>query len=189
MNHPILDQTFENQNFSGKKLLAKEYDNCTFANCDFTEANMSVVTFLECTFDTCNFGATMLKETSFQEVIFKDCKMLGSDFTSCNDFMFSVRFDHCNLEYSSFSGFAMKNTMFTSCSLKEVDFTDTDITGSVFADCNLKNAIFENTIAENVDFRTAKHFIIDPEKNRLKKAKFSTTGLEGLLRKYNLNIE
>ncbi len=189
MNHLILDQTFENKSFSGEKLPSREYDNCTFINCDFTGANMSVVTFLECRFDTCNFTKTMLKETSFQEVTFKECKMLGLDFGNCNDFMFSAEFDYCNLEYSSFSGFTMKNTMFNSCSLKEADFTDADIVGSTFYDCDLAKAIFENTIAEKVDFSTAKNFAIDPEMNRLKKAKFSTSGLAGLLHKHDLDVK
>ncbi|MBP2832652.1 pentapeptide repeat-containing protein [Aquimarina sp. U1-2] len=189
MNHSIFDQTFKNDHFSGKKLPARAYDNCTFLNCDFTATNMSTVTFLECNFDTCNFDSTMLKETSFQGVVFKASKMLGVNIGSCNDFMFSAKFEDCNLDYSSFYGFTMKNTIFHNCSLKEADFTDADIVGSTFHDCDLAKAIFENTNAEKVDFSTAKNFTIDPEMNKLKKAKFSTSGLAGLLYKYDLEIK
>jgi hypothetical protein len=41
---------------------------------------------------------------------------------------------------------------------------------------------------ENSDFRTAHNFIVDPDKNKIKKAKFSVSGLPGLLLKYGLQI-
>jgi hypothetical protein len=40
-----------------------------------------------------------------------------------------------------------------------------------------------------VDFRTAYNFKIDPEFNPMKKAKFSTQGIVGLLDKYDIKIE
>jgi hypothetical protein len=42
---------------------------------------------------------------------------------------------------------------------------------------------------EKADFRSAFNFSIDPEMNRMKKAKFSRTGVFGLLHKYNIEIE
>lgn len=189
MSNLAINQTYENQDFSGKRLPAREYDNCIFINCDFTETNMSAVTFLECTFDTCNFSSVMMKETSYQEVLFTECKMLGLDFSNCNDFMFSVKFYTCNLEYTSFSEFILKNTVFNACNLKEVDFTEANLMGSIFNNCNMSHAIFEGTNLEKVDFRTAENFIIDPENNKLNKAKFSRSRLSGLLAKYNLIIE
>ncbi len=189
MQTSISDQNIDNQFFTDKKLPAREYDNCTFIKCDFSKADMSVVTFLECRFEYCNFGPTMMKETSFQEVFFLECKMLGVDFSACNDFMFSVTFDSCNLDFVSFFSFKLKNTVFTNCSLKETDFTETELTGSVFDTCDLFKAVFENSILEKVDFRTAKNFTINPESNRMKKAKFSKSGLLGLLAQYDLEIQ
>ncbi|MDY8135693.1 pentapeptide repeat-containing protein [Aquimarina sp. 2201CG5-10] len=189
MNEPIIDQTFESYNFSGKKLPAREYDNCVFTNCDFTNTDISVVTFLECRFETCNFGSLMMKKTSFQEVTFIDCKMLGLDFSNCNDFLFSVQFDSCNLDYATFYNFQMKNTIFNDCSLKIVDFTETDLSGTAFNNCNLSEAVFSNTILQKADFRTAVNYTIDPESNNIKKAKFKVSGLLGLLTKYDLDIE
>ncbi len=189
MNNSILDQTFENKNFSEQKLPAREYDDCIFINCNFSDADLSVVTFLECKFDGCNFNNVMIKETSFQEVVFKECKMLGIDFSTCNNFLFSIKLDRCNLEYASFYGFTIKNTVFRDCNLKSADFTETNLTGSVFANCDLAEAVFERTNASKADFRAAKHFSIHPETNTLKKAKFSTRDLAGLLMKYDLDIE
>jgi hypothetical protein len=53
----------------------------------------------------------------------------------------------------------------------------------------LTRATFENTILENVNFKTACNFEIDPEFNRIKKAKFSIENVSGLLAKYDIKIE
>lgn len=47
---------------------------------------------------------------------------------------------------------------------------------------------FDNTILEKVDLSSSSNYIIDPEKNRIKKAKFSLLGISGLLRKYDIEI-
>ncbi len=49
--------------------------------------------------------------------------------------------------------------------------------------------LFENTILDKTDFRTAYNFSIDPSINRMKKARFSVSGLPGLLSKYDIEIE
>ena len=83
----------------------------------------------------------------------------------------------------------MRKTNFTDCSLKEVDFSNVDLSESVFKNCELSGATFSNTILEKVDFRTALNYSIDPELNKMKKAKFSVLNLSGLLNKHNLDIE
>jgi hypothetical protein len=50
-------------------------------------------------------------------------------------------------------------------------------------------AIFENTTIEKSDFRTSFNYLIDPEKNRIRKARFSITGIAGLLDKYDIDID
>ena len=110
-------------------------------------------------------------------------------FEDCNDFLFSVHFEDCQLNLSSFCKLKLKNTKFKNSKLHEVDFTEVDLTGSVFENCDLNRAIFEKTNLESVDFRTAYNYSIDPELNRIKKAKFSVSGLAGLLDKYNIEIE
>ena len=70
-----------------------------------------------------------------------------------------------------------------------MDFTESDLTGAIFSNCNLTKSLFDNTILEKADLRTAYNYSIDPENNRVKKAKFSVPGLPGLLDKYDLEIE
>ena len=72
--------------------------------------------------------------------------------------------------------------------MQEVDFTEADLTEVVFDYCDLSGAIFDNTLLEKADFRTAYHYTINPEINKIKKAKFSIAGIAGLLRKYDIEI-
>ena len=82
----------------------------------------------------------------------------------------------------------MKKMVFKNSQLQETDFTQGDLTSAVFDNCDLTRATFDNTILEKADFRTAYNYSIDPETNRIKKAKFSTSGVSGLLDKYNIRI-
>jgi hypothetical protein len=50
-------------------------------------------------------------------------------------------------------------------------------------------ARFEESNLERADFRTASHYSIDPEMNKLKGAKFSLLGIPGLLDKYGIIID
>jgi uncharacterized protein YjbI with pentapeptide repeats len=73
--------------------------------------------------------------------------------------------------------------------LKEVDFSECDLTESIFENCDLNSANFDQTILEKADLRTAYNYSIDPEINRIKKAKFSIQSISGLLIKYDIKIE
>ncbi len=80
-------------------------------------------------------------------------------------------------------------TLFKNSQLQGIDFTETDLTSAVFDNCDLSQAIFDLSILEKADFRTAYNYSINPENNRLKKAKFSVLGLSGLLDNYDIEIE
>ncbi|MES2881493.1 MAG: pentapeptide repeat-containing protein, partial [Bacteroidota bacterium] len=107
----------------------------------------------------------------------------------CNKILFTVGFENCVLDLSSFYKLKMKNTSFKNSSMQEVDFTEADLTGALFENCNLLRTVFDNTVLHKADFRSAFNISIDPEKNRTKKAKFSVGGVAGLLHKYNIEIE
>jgi uncharacterized protein YjbI with pentapeptide repeats len=83
----------------------------------------------------------------------------------------------------------LHKTKFTKCEMVEVDFGRADLTGSSFNDCDLHNAVFDNTNLSKCDFRKASNYIIDPENNKISKAKFSFMGIPGLLTKYDIEIK
>ncbi len=100
-----------------------------------------------------------------------------------------MKFETCQLNLSSFYKLTLKGTYLTDCNLTEVDFTEADLTGSIFNNCNLNGTIFDKSVLEKVDFRTSNNFTIDPEKNQIKKAKFSKSSISGLLDKYDIEID
>ncbi|HAL81828.1 MAG TPA: hypothetical protein DCO83_05995 [Mucilaginibacter sp.] len=130
-----------------------------------------------------------LSDTGLQDIQFKDCKLSGADFSKSCDFLFEVNFTNCILDNAIFYKKKNKGAKFTDCSMVETDFTWADLSDVQFNNCNLNRAFFNRTILKNADFRTAYNFIIDPDINTLKKAKFSVHGLPGLLAKYDIRIE
>jgi uncharacterized protein YjbI with pentapeptide repeats len=130
----------------------------------------------------------VMKKAAMRNVSFIDCKLLGLHFEYCNSFSFSVTFQNCILNLSSFYKLRLKKTRFKNCSLQEVDFAECDLSASIFDNCDLARAKFERTILKRADFRTSYNYSIDPENNRITKAKFSITGIVGLLDKYDIEV-
>jgi len=110
-------------------------------------------------------------------------------FDKCNKYFFEIELDHCILNLSSFYQRDLKNVKMNDCSLLEVDFTETNLKGFQFLNCDLNGAVFQQSNLQNADFRTASNYTIDPEKNTIQKAKFSQSGIGGLLKKYQIVIE
>jgi fluoroquinolone resistance protein len=183
------DKTFENVDYSEKKLVKREFVNCIFSACIFQNCDLGNNDFFDCTFHKCNFALAVLDNTGLKNVRFTDCKLIGIDFGKCSNFQFSVAFQSCQLDYSSFFQKKMKKTVFIDCSLKEVDFAETDLSGAIFKDCDLHLASFSRTILEKADLRSAINYSIDPELNRIRKARFSLAAVGGLLNKYDIEIQ
>lgn len=183
------DQTFSHFDNNENPLEKGVYENCTFEHCNFYEANLSDYQFAECIFTGCNLSLAKLFGTAFRDVTFTDCKMLGLHFEQGNAFGLSFHFERCALNHSSFYQLKLKKTSFIQCQLQEVDFTETDLTEAVLADCDLLRATFDHTILEKADLRTAFHYSLHPETNRIRKARFSLPGLPGLLDRYDIDIE
>ena len=185
----IEEKIFEQADFTSSGLPGGDYENCQFINCDFSNTDLSKINFSECEFLHCNLSLASIVKTGFRDIKFKDSKLLGLHFQDCNEFLFTVDFDNCLLNLSSFYKRKLKKMHFKRSSLQEVDFTEADLTGSVFDNCDLGRATFDHTILEKTDFRTAYNYSINPEINRIKKAKFSSPGIAGLLDKYDIEID
>lgn len=185
----IEDQDFDSRNMADFKPGYVTYDHCAFTDCDLSNTDLSSIHFMDCRFTACNISNAKLQKTAFRNIHFKNCKMMGLLFDDCDDFLFEAGFENCVLNFSSFARRKMKNTRFDSCTLSEVNFTLADLTSAIFEKCDLTGARFENTSLEKADFRTAYNYSINPEANKLKKAKFSLEGLPGLLEKYGIVIE
>jgi len=183
-----IDIVFEKVILIEKKITGREFDGCTFKNCDFSNSYFSECQFIDCEFIDCNLSMAKLPGTALKTIQFRDCKLLGIQFHECDNFLFNVGFATCTLDYSWFINKKMQKTNFINCSLKGVNFSGADLTSSNFENANLEGAIFDGTLLKATDFTTAYNFKIDPETNSVKSAKFSTSGVHGLLEKYDIKI-
>lgn len=166
-----------------------EYDNCTFKGLNFSQLDISQYIFNDCEFDNCNFSMTKVQQTAFRNVHFFECKIMGVLFDECNPFGIRLKFTDTSINNCTFTNLHLTKTLFTNCEIKECDFSAANLSESKFTNCQLPDSVFERTNLEKVDFRTATNFRIDPEKNKMRKSRFSKEELGGLLFKYNLDIE
>ena len=183
-NTYIADQTFEKISV----IELGEYDHCIFKNCAFESADFKNFKFLDCRFESCNVSLVQLSGACVQKVHFADCKMQGLRFEACNPFLFEVSFERCSLNLSSFYQVKTKGTSFLNCQLQEVDFTEAHFPKAIFDNCDLSGALFDHTNLIEADFRTAHSYEINPSINQIKKAKFSSDGLAGLLQSFGISI-
>lgn len=184
----VEEQIFQKEDFTNTVIPLTEFEACKFINCNFEKAQMNSFKFIDCEFIGCNLSLINVDHCMFQDIVFKDCKILGVLFEHCNTFNLSLRFEQCTLEHSSFFRLKLSKTKFSNCSLRDTDWEESDLTQAIFENCDLGGAKFINTTLAKADFLTAYDFDIDPERNQVKGAKFSMSGLPGLLYKYNLKI-
>ena len=182
------NKTFEKITYTGQIINGREFQECVFKQCDLSESNFGNNKFIDCSFEGCNLSMLKLANATLSNVVFKDCKILGVNFHECSDFLFSVEFENCVLDYASFANKKMPKTKFSKSSVKEVSFIQANLAGSKFANCDLDRAVFNRTDLSTVDFSTAQNFDIDPEINTLKKAIFAADSLRGLLTRHQIKI-
>jgi fluoroquinolone resistance protein len=182
-------ETYTNDDFSARDLPGSSFEGCAFVNCRFMGANLSGLAFSECTFQGCDLSNAKTDMLVLKGVRFDGCKLLGLDFEKCSKRLFSMDCANSILNLSAFSRLTLKKMKFVNSTLHEVDFTEANLTGALFDHCDLSRTRFDRTILEKADFRTSWGYAIDPERNKLKKALFSLTGVTGLLAKYDILIE
>ncbi|RZK43577.1 MAG: pentapeptide repeat-containing protein [Pedobacter sp.] len=183
-----INQVFEKSTLPIKGLLDTQFDNCTFKNCDFIDADFTGCDFSGCTFEDCNLSMIKFGYVGLDKVHFQGCKMVGIDFSAVKDFLFTVSFSNCILDYAAFMKKKNRKCKFDQCSMKGTDFSESDLTDSVFDRCDLSAAVFSRTTLNNANFSTSYNYTIDPENNSLRKAKFATDGLAGLLSAYGIIV-
>lgn len=188
-NHYITRERFYKIDFSKNKINAVDFEQCEFVDCHFNSIDLSEINFIDCQFNTSDLSLAKIENTSFQNVTFNNCKMIGFNLTDCNQFGLKVKFDACTLNESSFYNIQLPKTHFKDCQLKNVDFGYANISQSYFENCDLQQAIFDQTNLEKSNWTTAYNFIINPNENKIKNAKFSKENCIGLLHHFQIKID
>ncbi|GAA4457791.1 hypothetical protein GCM10023092_25040 [Rurimicrobium arvi] len=130
-----------------------------------------------------------MRDTVWNECSFDDCKMLGLRWDECSASGLSLSFKNCQLDHSVFYKLKLPGTTFNSCRLLQCDFSETDLSGCIFSGSDLSDALFDRTKLDKADFRCANNYRIHPERNSIKKARFSYDGITGLLSSYDIRID
>ena len=185
----ISDKRFDSLNFTEEPLTFTDFEGCTFNNCDFSNLDLSGFKFVDCSFTGCNLSLIKTYDTVFSQVQFSNCKMLGIRFEDCHAIGLSYELDHCQLDYASFYRQPLAGKTIRDCQFKEADFTECEASRTRFERCDFQQAHFERSNLEKSDFRTSFNYSISPTSNRMKQAKFSLSGVVGLLDEFDVVIE
>jgi uncharacterized protein YjbI with pentapeptide repeats len=184
----ILDKEFEHIAYERDQLNHQEFEACTFIGCDFSTCNFHDLSFIDCNFTRCNFNKAQINHVKFRNVFFDFCQFKEVNFAMCDQVIFQIRFDNCNLDFAKMYALNLKQCRFYNSSLIAVDFMKADISGISFKNCDLYRAEFEQANAQKCDFSLSTHYTINPQLTKIKKATFSLEGAKGLLSHHNIII-
>jgi uncharacterized protein YjbI with pentapeptide repeats len=181
-------QVIKAEDFSQKSLEGHVFTSCSFNRCDFSESIFYHTKFCSCTFINCKLSNPKLDGCRFQDVVFIECKIVGADFFKCEKTFFSTSFKNCFLHYCNFSDLNMKHASFNQSQLRENHFTNTLLNSADFTGANLAGSIFHNCDLSKADFSSAINYDINPQTNKIKKAKFTLPEAARLLQSFDIII-
>ncbi|TLU99166.1 pentapeptide repeat-containing protein [Dyadobacter luticola] len=180
-------EVIRNKDFSAENLPETYFEQVSFVQCTF--GNLSGIDLIDCIFEDCNLSNASVKNTKFSDITFLNCKLTGINFTESKDFAFAARFENCILDYAIFEKKKLNKSIFSNCKIHGADFNNADLSKCKLHNCDFWDAVFENTNLAGVDFSTSKNFTIDPTANNIRKAKFLSSDLAGLLTKFDIIIK
>ena len=143
---------------------------------------------MDCTFKNCNFSLTKLEGCRLQNVEFLNCKFVGVNFGKCDPQFLKMKFKECLITTANFSDLNLKNTPFLDCVIRETHFTNSNLSGADFAGSNLEGSMFHNTDLRKANFQGAINYSINPQTNKLQKAKFLKPEVMSLLNYFEIII-
>lgn len=177
----------ENKDFSIEPLLESSYEQVRFAQCNIPD--LAGIDFIDCVFQDCNLSNASVKNCKISDIEFINCKLTGVNFSESKDFAFAAIFENCILDYAIFERKKLNKSVFSNCKIHNADFNQTDLSKSKVHNCDFWDAVFDGTNLGGVDFSTSKNFTIDPTANNVRKAKFLSSDLAGLLTKFDIIIK
>jgi fluoroquinolone resistance protein len=177
----------KNIDYAVQGLETNYFEQVEFVNCNFSD--LSGISFIDCVFQDCNCSNASVKNTGLSGVAFFNCKLTGVNFSESKDFGFSLRLEKCILDYAIFERKKPSKSIFSHCKIHGADFTQADLSKCRFEHCDFWDAVFANTNVGGVDFTTCKNFNIDPTINNVRKAKFLSGDLAGLLTRFDIIVK
>jgi fluoroquinolone resistance protein len=183
-------RSFSDLDLHGQEIGFKEFYGCVFCKCSFLETSFRSCRFVDCEFRECNLSLCRVKDCSFSNTRFQDSQVIGVDWTEASwpkrGFLRTVDFRRCALNHSTFIGLSLRGIELTGCVARDVDFTEADLSRADLTHTDLSQSRFLHTDLTEADLTGATNYAIAPNRNVLKKTKFSLPEAVSLL--YGLDI-
>ncbi|MEN8126330.1 MAG: pentapeptide repeat-containing protein [Planctomycetota bacterium] len=188
-----IEQAFEKVEYSNKKILAKEFVECSFVQCDFSESVFQNCKFMECEFQQCNLSLLKLIGSSFANTRFEDSKVIGVNWTEISwpkiKLSYPIKFVKCDISLSTFIGLDLREIVIKECRACDVDFREADLTKAELACTDFSKSQFFETNLTSADFSYARNYSIDIYQNKITKAKFSLPEALSLLDAVDIELK
>ncbi len=182
---------YEAQDFIHKTptpLKQSEFLECHFKDNDFSNLDLSYSKFIECTFEDTNLSNITINSTTFRDVSFTNCKLLGLNWSGTLS-LSELKFVNCLLNFCVFQDVNLQHTTFDRCQIHETDFSQSNLKHSLFNETSLKGSLFNQSDLRHCDLKSATNYFIDPNYNKISKAKFSTPEVITLLSAFDIEID
>lgn len=169
-----------------------EFEDCQFRRCRFPSSTFRGCAFVNCVFDSCDLSLLKIPFSRFTSVRFTDCKLIGVDWSetsSLTGLTTSMSFQRCVLSYGFFLKLDLTGAQFVECEARETDFTGATLQRASFVKSDLEGAKFLETDLREADFTGATGYVIDPTRNKVKKARFSLPEVIGLLKAFGVVVK
>lgn len=163
---------FSGIDFSLHDISGHNFEACRFKHSLFNEADLTETVFRDVLFEECQWVMTGVDHATLGDVRFESCKIMGVNFSSCNDFGFSVDYRESVLDSLVFSRQGLRKTLFRDCRIVRTDFSDCDLRDADFNGTRFEEVVFSGCNLEKADFREAAGYEIDPMENRIRRARF-----------------
>lgn len=165
-------KAFDSVVYEEQHVRYRMFDSCTFTKSNLKGCLFEHCKFENCTFDDCDLSLVKFRNTSFNRVTIKNSKAIGILWYTVNDPL-DLYFENAKINFSSFWKKNLKKIRFMNCMAEEVDFSECNLVQADFTGTDLMNAKFFQTDLSQANFVGAANYLIDPQVNKLKKAKFS----------------
>lgn len=192
--YTFADSSYANKNFKkleleSLKIADIEFENCTFTNCKMPKAKIKDCVFNSCNFRFCDLSFSDLTNTRLLSCTFEECDLVAINWSLLDwPIYFSLEFNKCVLNRSSFVGLNLKGIKILSSFCNEVDFSESDLQKAVLTKTEFLNSIFRNNNLEKANFKGDKYYSINPIANSLKGAQFDLPEAVSLLENMGIKI-
>jgi fluoroquinolone resistance protein len=183
------DSEFVSVHFNQLNIADHTFENCKFSSCHFQNMAMPGATFRSCVFEKCEFVLSKMSDVTLSDTIFESCKIMGVNFSECNNFAFSAEYHNCSIDNSMFFSMDFRKGKFLKCRLVDTDLSDCDFSEADFSDTIFKHVTIHNCNFEKADFRSAQGYAINAATNQVHNARFSLPEAQSFLSFLGIKLE